>query len=153
MSENASSGAWWVPILAFIPTAASGLWIAWTQIRDRKDKNKTEGTAREQSLMHDLDSQRAAASKEASELFERVKLELARRDAEAARKDTRIDVLEKEVNAWIAIARGWQTRAFTLQYALFNARQELNGLRFKGGLSELSWEEPVKLPSRLDTPE
>lgn len=147
-----SNGPWWIAAAASVPSIAGGFWVIWKALLDRKDKQHTEELTREQMLMRDLDAQRVAASKEAAELFERVKLELARRDAEAAGLRERIDALEKEIERWISVARGWQTRSFSLKHAVSNARQEINGLLFKAGQPERTWPENESLPASLEEP-
>ena len=152
MADN-SGGSWWIAVIASAPSAAGGLWVVWKALLDRKDKQHSDELTREQMLMRDLDAQRVAASTEAAVIFERVKLELARRDVEAERRDARIDTLEKEVDHMTAIARGWQTRAFTLKHALGNARQEVNGMRSKSGQDEKTWPDGESLPTSLEAPE
>lgn len=147
-----SNGPWWIAAAASFPSIAGGVWVVWKALIERKDKQHTEELTREQMLMRDLDLQRAAASKEASDVFERVKSELARRDAEAMRRDERIDALEKEIDRWVTVARGWQTRCFTLNHALNNTRQEINWLRRKLGEVEKTWDDG-ELPTQLEKPD
>jgi hypothetical protein len=127
-----TSAPWYVVLIAAIPSAGSGLWVAWRWWIERTDKH-TEGVlTREERLTAELDKQRAALSAEHAALFDRLKAELVRVCA-------RLEEVEKDRDRGWDLARWWNRRAHELRHAGLNAQTMVAGLVSRDGLPMPNW--------------
>lgn len=137
---------WWMVLLAAAPSTGSGAWVVWRYLVDRRDKKEEGSLTREQILMRDLDNLRTADRAAAADLFARARDELKRRDDEAERRDARIRAVETEnerlqraLDKWGDIARGWKARCHYLKHDLENLRTAINGMLVRQGRPERRW--------------
>jgi len=133
MIEVASS-PWWVMSAAALPSLASGVWVFWRWWVERGDKLSEGELTREQMLLRDLETQRAALSREQAELFDRLRTELARVQA-------RLAELEEDRDRGWDLARWWNHRAHELRHAGLNAQAMVAGLCSREGVDVPVWPE------------
>jgi len=107
---------WWVVAAAAVPSVASGLWVFWRWWVDRGDARAAVLLTREQTVLHDLELQRAALGKDQAELFDRIRTELVR-------CQLRLTELERDRDRAWDLARWWNRRAHELRHAGVNAQQ------------------------------
>ena len=106
---------WWVVLAAAVPSAASGAWVVWRWWTDRGDARAVQAATRDQALMRELETQRAALSREQADLFERMRAELQRCQA-------RLAEVERDRDRGWDLARWWSNRAHELRHAGLNAQ-------------------------------
>ena len=109
---------------AAIPSAASGLWVFWHWLVERGDRHHTEILTREQTLVRELELQRAALGREHADLFDRIRTELVRTHA-------RLIELERDRDRGWDLARWWNQRAHELRHAGLNAQTMVMGLSLR----------------------
>ncbi len=129
---DVAGNPWWVVTAAALPSAASGIWVFWRWWIERDDRLKEGAHSREQVLLRDLESQRAALSREQAELFDRLRTELARTQARLA------DVEGDRDRGW-DLARWWNQRAHELRHAGLNAQQMVAGFCAREDVDVPTW--------------
>ena len=137
-------GPWWVVAAAGLPSAASAAWVCWRWYAERGERQSDRLLTREQAILRDLDLQRAALGREHSELLDRLRAELLR-------KETRCAELERDRDRGWDLARWWNQRAHELRHAGLNAQTIVVGLCAHEGVDVPRWpdmalpnlEEPV----------
>jgi len=117
-----------------MPSAASGVWVFWRWWVERRDRLQEGALSREQVLFRDLESQRAALSREQSELFDRLRTELARAQARLAEVEADRD------RGW-DLARWWNQRAHELRHDGLNAQAMVAGLCAREDVDVPAWPE------------
>ena len=149
MFEGAShltdpGGPWWVVVAAGLPSAASAAWVCWRWYAERGERQSDRLLTREQAILRNLDLQRAALGREHSELLDRLRAELLRKEARCAE-------LERDRDRGWDLARWWNQRAHELRHAGLNAQTIVVGLCAREGVDVPRWpdmalpnlEEPV----------
>lgn len=131
MAEPAN-GPWWVVAAASAPSLASGAWVLWRWWFERGDKLHGDAAGREQSLMRDLESQRAALSRDHAELFDRLRNELER-------TQKRLLAVERDRDRGWDLARWWNQRAHELRHVGLNAQQIVLGFCAREGVDAPAW--------------
>jgi hypothetical protein len=129
-----ASGPWWVVTAAAAPSVASGLWVFWRWWVERGDNLNDRVHTREQVLLRDLETQRAALSREQAELFDRLRNELMRTQARLA------EVEQDRDRGW-DLARWWNQRAHELRHAGLNAQAMVVGFCARDGVDVPLWPE------------
>ena len=122
----ALQNGWWVVLAAAIPPLASGLWVFWRWWIDRRDSHAAAVRTREQGIIHELELQRVALSKEQAELFDRIRTELVR-------CQSRFDSIERDRDRGWDLARWWSNRAHELRHAGLNAQMVAQNLAASQG--------------------
>ena len=134
---------WWVVLAAAVPSAASGAWVVWRWWVDRGDVRTVQAATRDQVLMREMETQRAALSREHADLFDRMRAELLRTQA-------RLQELERDRDRGWDLARWWNRRAHELRHAGLNAQFMVAGLCLRLGEPPPSW--PDMLVPGLEDP-
>ncbi len=123
---------WWVVLAAAVPSAASGAWVVWRWWTDRGDARAVQAATRDQVLMRELETQRAALSREQADLFERMRAELQRCQA-------RLAEVERDRDRGWDLARWWNRRAHELRHSGVNAQATAQVLAFEAGHPPPAW--------------
>lgn len=127
-----AGGPWWVVAAGALPSLLSGLWVVWRWHTDRRDRRQEGALTREERLGRELEAQRVALSKDQTELFDRLRGELAR-------LQTRVLDLERDSHRGWFLARYWHGRAHELRHAGLNAQTIVMGLCAGEALPSPSW--------------
>ena len=106
---------WWLVLVAGIPSFASGVWVFWRWWVERGDSRSAVALTREHGLLRELETQRAALSKEQAELFDRIRGELTR-------CQVRLLEVEHDRDRGWDLARWWNRRAHELRHAGMSAQ-------------------------------
>lgn len=123
---------WWIVSLASAPSLSSAIWVVGRWWVERSDK-RTEGeTTREQTLIRDLEQQRAALSREQTDLFSSL------RDEYWRIQQRLIEIERDRDRAW-DLARWWNSRAHDLRYAGTHAQAMVEGFCSRDGLEPPAW--------------
>ena len=131
MSEGVG-GPWWVVAAAALPSTASGLWVVWRWWLERADRQSAGASSREERLAREVEAQRAALSRDQSELFDRIRAELVR-------CQTRMGEVEHDrARAW-DLARYWHQRSHELRHAGTNAQAMVAGLCAREEIAVPEW--------------
>lgn len=131
-SPGLEAGPWWVVLAAAVPSAASGTWVVWRWWTDRDDARAAQQATRDQALLRDLESQRAALSRDHADLFDRMRAELLRCQA-------RLAEVERDRDRGWDLARWWNRRAHELRHAGVNAQAAAQNLAYGGGHPAPVW--------------
>ena len=123
---------WWVVLAAAVPSGASGAWVVWRWWADRDDTRAVQQASRDQALMRELETQRAALSREHADLFDRMRAELLR-------CQSRLAEVERDRDRGWDLARWWNRRAHELRHAGVNAQAAAQNLAFAAGHAQPSW--------------
>lgn len=132
----------WVVATAAVPSVMGGLWVFWRWWVERDDKLTDGKRTREQSLIHELETQRAALSREQAEMFDRIRGELTR-------TQLRLVEVEHDRDRGWDLARWWNRRAHELRHAGLNAQTMVAGLCAREGVDEPIWPD-MTLPGLED---
>src|SRR3954451_6469979 len=132
----------WVISAAVLPSAASGLWVFWRWWVERGDKLSEGVLTREQTALRELETQRAALSREQADLFERLRTELSR-------TQLRLAELEQDRDRGWDLARWWNHRAHELRHAGLNAQTMVAGFCSREGVEIPEWPE-MEVPGLED---
>lgn len=130
--HSIDTNPWWVVLAAAVPSVASGAWVVWRWWADRGDARAVQAATRDQALMRELETQRAALSREQTDLFDRMRAELQRCQARLAEVDRDRD------RGW-DLARWWNRRAHELRHAGVNAQATAQVLAFEAGHPQPAW--------------
>lgn len=140
---EAAGGPWWVVAAAALPSMASGVWVVSRWWVDRADRHADDATSREERLAREVESQRAALSREQAELFDRIRVELVR-------CQTRLVEVERDRDwAW-DLARHWHRRSHELKHAGLDAQAIVVGLCAREEVEVPEW--PDMTVSALEEP-
>lgn len=123
---------WWVVLAAAVPSAASGAWVVWRWWADRGDTRAVQQATRDQALMRELETQRAALSREHADLFDRIRAELLR-------CQSRLAEVEHDRDRGWDLARWWNRRAHELRHAGVNAQAAAQNLASAAGHQQPVW--------------
>lgn len=121
LAAGLDASPWWVVTAAAVPSVASGAWVLWRWWAERDDKRADRLLTREQTLIRELEAQRAALGKEHADLFDRMRAELLRVQA-------RLREVEQDRDRGWDLARWWNRRAHELRHAGLNAQAMVTGL-------------------------
>lgn len=146
MNPESPAAAWQVLMISGVFPAIAGAWKAYQYFRkDRREERAAEMTVTEK-IQADLLAQRAALSREQVELFERMRLELAR-------AHSRADELEDDRDRGWDLARYWYRLARELQHALRNTQTIVDSLctRVVPPEAPRVWV-PIHVPTNLEDP-
>jgi hypothetical protein len=141
---------WWAAAVGILPGAGSFAWVGWRWWLDRADKRQDASLSREERLQHELETQRAALSKEQAELFDRLRAELGR--AEAGRAEA-----ERQAERWGCLARWWHRYAHDVFPVYRRVAHDLRNVQqwmvwVKKRYPEIDLPETAEVPPREEPP-
>ena len=146
--DGQASGPWWVVVMAALPSAASGAWIAYRWWVDRQDRREgaqvTAALTREERIQRDLETQRAALSADQARVFDQMRAELAR--LRPLLEETEYD----RDRGW-ELCRWWNRRAHELRHAGINAQQIASNLAMAAGHDLPAWPD-MTIPLDIEAP-
>ena len=129
---DAAEGPWWVVAAAALPSLASGAWVVSRWWIERADRHSEDSSSREERLAREVEQQRAALSREQTELFERLRLELVR-------CQTRLAEVERDRDRAWDLARHWHRRSHELKHAGLDAQSIVAGLCAREDVDVPAW--------------
>ena len=95
--------------------------MVWRWWWDRDDSRAVQQATRDQAVLRDLETQRAALSREHADLFDRMRAELQR-------CQSRLSEVEHDRDRGWDLARWWNRRAHELRHAGVNAQAAAQSL-------------------------
>ena len=143
--SDISSSPWWVVVAGAFPSVASGAWVIWRWRAERHDRLSESTLTREERMARELETQRAALSKDQAELFDRLRVDLGR-------CQDRLRVVERDRDRGWELARYWNRCSHELRHAGLNAQAMVTVLCAREGIAAPSWpdmdvpafEEPIR---------
>ena len=133
---------WWVVLAAAVPSGVSGAWVMWRWWAERGDQRATVQIGRDQSLMREIETQRAALSREHADLVDRIRAELVR-------CQLRLTEVEHDRDRGWDLARWWNRRAHELRHAGVNAQTAVQNMAHAAHQPEPGWPD-MTLPGLED---
>lgn len=137
--DGGISGSWIMVALGAVPGILSGGWVALRWWAERGDKRDVQSLSHQERLAQEMDSQRAAMSKDAADLFDRARAELLR-------VDTRRLALERDCQQGWDLARAWLERTHEVAHIARDAQAIANAALIQAGLPVREWPK-IALPT------